>query len=390
MEKSIPRIRSERRIRLLWLIDSLATGGAERLVASFARHLDRQRFDFLVCSLAEIDGNPMAAELERGGVRVILLGLRNLRDLAAFRRLVRLIRREKIDLIHTHLLYADIWGAVAGMLAARPVLSTLHVTEDSSDAGKKERLRQGLARWMARRWTRKVIAVSEAVQRHCVDHNRLPAGRVVTIHNGIALHDFSLPATFDRDRKREGLRLPPNVPVIITVAVLRPGKGHEILLRAAPRILSEFPEARFLIVGNGPLAAELEHSAVASGLAQRVIFTGLRRDIAELLAISELFVLPTLRDAFPTTLLEAMAMRLPVVASRVGGVPEIVAEEFTGLLVAPNDSAALGESIVTLLRDPSRMTKMGARGRARVEAEFSAEVWARRIEHLYETCLEEK
>ena len=391
MEATVSGVRPANRTRLLWLIDSLTMGGAERLVPVFARRLDPARFELHVACLKVIDGNPLAAELEALGVPMTILGARHLRDAAAFRRLVRLVGEQGIDVLHTHLTYADVWGRLAGTLARRPVVSTLHVRRygrahtgrDGEGAARGQSIER-LASFVRKHLGREVIAVSEALRRESIERG-FPPARIVTVHNGIELEKFELPAEFSRSARRAEFGFPPHAPVVVTVAVLREGKGHELLLAAAERVLERVAEARVLVVGGGALEEDLRRQAERRGLGERVCFTGMRRDVAELLAISDLFVLPSSEfDALPTAILEAMATGLPVVATDSGGARELVRHAETGLLIKPGAADELAEAITALLGDGARARRMGERGRERVVREFSAEVWVGKLQDLYE------
>lgn len=386
MEASVSGIRRAHRTRVLWLIDSLAMGGAERLVPVFARNLDANNFHLHVACLKVIEGNPVAAELEASHVPLTVLHARNLRDAAAFRRLLRLVREHEIDVIHTHLTYSDVWGRLAGWWTRRAVVSTLHVQSYLTAQGvgrERGRAVERVATFVRRRFGQTVIAVSEALRRRHVARG-FPPARIITVHNGIELSKFELPRHFSRAGGRAQLGIPADAPLAITVAVLREGKGHELLIASAKRVWKQMPEAHFLIVGAGALEETLRRQAAESGAGGRIIFTGLRADVVELLALSDLFVLPSSEfDALPTAIIEAMASRLPVVASDAGGAAEIVQDGETGWLVKPLDAARLAEAIVKLLGDKELARRMGLRGRARVESEFSAPVWVRKIQDLY-------
>ncbi len=386
MEATVSGVRTAKRTRLLWLIDSLAMGGAERLVPIFARRLDASRFELHVACLKVTAGNPLAAELAEAGVPVTVLNARNLRDASAFARLVRLVREREIDVIHTHLTYSDVWGRLAGWLTGRAVVSTLHV-QSYLTAGEVARERgqaiERLANFVRRRFGRTVIAVSEALRRQQIAQG-FPSGRIVTVHNGIDLSRFELPRDFSRAAHRAEFTIPHDAPLVITVAVLREGKGHEELIAAAKRVLERMPEARFLIVGGGALEGSLRRQAEEDGVGGRVIFTGMRVDIAELLAASDLFVLPSLDfDALPTAIIEAMASGLPVVATDAGGAAEIVRHGETGMLVESRDAVQLADAIVALLTDSDLAREMGERGRARAANEFSAQKWVEKLQDLY-------
>ena len=388
MEKPDSRVRTTRRIRLLWLIDSLTMGGAERLVAAFARHLDRERFDLRVICLKVIDSNPLAADIEAIGIPVTVLGARNLRDIAAFARLVHFVWDQKIDVIHTHLTYADIWGRLAGWLTRRPVFSTVHVPQffNYLNPRRRDQMIEAIAMFTRKHFGGTVISVSEALRQHHISQG-FPADRIITIHNGIELSKFEPPVDFSKSAKRSELGITIKAPVVITLAVLREGKGHDTLLDAVPKVLENMPETKFLIVGGGPLEEELRQRVNQSGVSESVIFTGMRQDTAEMLAVADLFVLPSEFDPLPTVVLEAMVMRLPVVGLDSGGVPEMVVDGQTGLLLQSTDPAVVAQSILSLLTNTEQAKQMGEQGRARLEAEFSASVWVRKLESLYDKVL---
>ena len=284
------------------MIDSLTAGGAESLVAPFARAWPGE---LRVCCLKSIGGNPFEAELR---VPVTNLRAKNLRDVAAFRRLLRLLREERIDQIHAHLAYASIWGALASRITGIPCVATLHVAPSGAARWSKEGIREALLVRALNRWATRVIAVSASARKAWIERGLRPS-KAVVVGNGIELDAFT-PGNRGGGGK-----------VVTTVSVLREGKGIEVLLDAVPMV----PDARFVIVGDGPLREKLEARAV-----DRVTWTGFRRDVPELLARSDLFVLPSLGDAYPTVLMEAMAAGLPVVSTRVGGIPEIVDDGRTG------------------------------------------------------------
>jgi glycosyltransferase involved in cell wall biosynthesis len=383
--KPVSRIRRRgEKKHLLWLIDSLTMGGAERLVPNFARAYDKNRFELEVACLKELGGNPIADELAEMGVPVTVINSRNLRDAAAFRRLVVFIRQRGFDIIHTHLTYADIWGRLAGRIIGVPVVSTLHVEHYGGENVSEQRGRaiEKLADCVRRQIGDSVIAVSDSMRRNFIEKG-YREDRLVTIYNGIDLDKFRLPADFSHSKARAEFGISASSPVVATVSVLREGKGHELLLPAAERVLKAEKNARFLIVGGGPLENALRQKAADAGLEKNVIFTGMRHDVVNLLALSDIFVLPSTRDQLPTVFLEAMAMNLPAIGLNSGGVPEMVADGETGIIVQSPDAGELSEAILKLLQDSETARAMGGKGRQRVEREFSALVWAQKLQELY-------
>jgi glycosyltransferase involved in cell wall biosynthesis len=404
------------------LIDSLTAGGAESLVAPFARAFSARGGEVRVCCLKSIGGNPFEAELRAEGIPVSNLGARNLRDLAAFRRLLRLLREERIELVHAHLESASIWGALACYFIRIPLIATLHVPPKEAAGERRGRSRTernlsepkaslSTARRRPRRspagggWSReslreslmvralnhqaaRVIAVSEAVRQAWVERG-LDLSRTVVLGNGIEVEAFADRAP--REAARRELGVEPGAPLVTTVSVLRQGKGLEVLLDAAPAVLEAHPRARFLLAGDGPLRESLEARARELGLGDRFLWAGFRRDVPALLAASDLFVLPSLADAYPTVLLEAMAAGLPVVATRTCGIPEIVEDPATGRLVPPGDAAALAAAVCALLGAPGeregRLEALGRAARERARERFSTGVWVDRLEEVYRGAL---
>jgi len=353
------------------LIDSLTLGGAESLVLPFARAIDG-KVDLRVCCLKSIGGNPIEQRLREAGVSVINLGARNLRDLRSFRRLLALLREHRIELVHAHLTYAAIWAGIAAAITGVRTVATLHVAP--TRGGWRDRLREWL---MVRvlRWSRsRVIAVSEAVRQ--AFKSRYPAASMEVIHNGVEVETFERRNDSRSRELKQEFGFAGDAPVVVTVSVLRAGKGIDVLLRALRHV-----DAHLLIVGEGPM--RIAWSALGDG---RVVWAGYREDVPRLLAGADLFVLPSLDDAFPTVLLEAMAAELPVVATRVGGIPEIVDSAGVGVLVPPGDLEALAAAIDALLRDEERLRRIALAGRRRVEEEFSTGRWTERLMSLYRSA----
>lgn len=334
----------------------------------FARAIDRNA-ELLVCCLKSIGGNPIEQRLREAGVPVTNLGARSLRDLRAFRRLLTLLREERIEFVHAHLTYAAIWGAAAARMAGVRAVATLHVAPRTG--GWRDRVREWLMMRVLRWSGSRAIAVSEAVRR--AFQSRYPFARMEVIHNGVEVEAFERRNALRSTELKHEFGFAENVPVVVTVSVLRAGKGIDVLLRAVRHV-----DAQLLIVGEGPMRTAW--SALADA---RVRWAGYRDDVPRLLAGADLFVLPSLDDAFPSVLLEAMAAELPVVATQVGGIPEIVDSPDVGVLVPPGDVPALATAIEALLGDEERRCRIAAAGRRRVEVEFSTKRWTERLMALY-------
>ena len=375
--------------RITFLIDSLGMGGAERLLSIYLQHLDTTRFDARVCTLQVREGNPMADEIQRLGIPVDFIELGKLRDWRGLRRLIDYLRQQQTDLLHTQLELADTIGSLAAKIVGIPSVTTLH-TFDSSPKAERLYWRLKLRWWTMRRLCSRIIAVSEGTRQHHISKGQLAPQQVVTLYNGIDLSRFSQHGQYDqrwRRAKRQALGIPPDAPLLMTVAVLRKPKGIQYLIEALPAILEAQPETYYLVVGDGEHKETLKELVQAHKLTKRVIFTGMRNDIPDLLAISDLFVLPTLGEALPTVLAEAMAAQKPIVVSEVGGVPEMVEHGRNGLLVPLADVERLAEACIQILQHPDQAQAMAQAGREIVETRFNIRKQVQHLEELYQEIL---
>lgn len=374
-------------IRLLWLLDTLGIGGAEGLAIPFARSLDRSQYELIVAAHGSFEQSRVEKELRELGVPLFETGARNLRDRAAFKRLAEFIRHERIDVIHAHLTYSAIWSALLSRSTGVPSYASLHVAPAATREFRKTLrfriatdVRDRVMRFVLNRWSSGVIAVSHALRDTYLEGGGLRPQLVHVVHNGIELGRFQRDHNETRARLEREFNIPSGVPILVTVSVLRPAKGIEVLLDTVQRV----PNAYFLIIGGGPKEEEFRQLAARAGVEDRVRWAGFRTDVDALLAGCDVFVHPSLADAFPTVLLEAMAAGLPVVASRVGGIPEIVIPGKTGQLVPPGDPNALATAINALLADPNARSQMSEAARARALHDFSAEAWLHRLGDLYQ------
>ena len=369
--------------RIAYIIDSLSVGGAERTLIQILRHLDREVFEPRVCVLQEKDGNPMAQEIQAMGIPVDWLPVPRLRDLSAIPRLIRYLRETGAQLVHTQLEFSNVIGTLAARLAVLSSISTIHVLPSGSMRS-KTRLHNSLEGFVLRTFCNQVIAVSEQARRLFLESTGIRPSKVVTLYNGIDLDAYiALNRSGERLTVRRELSIPETANVVITVAVLRPEKGIQNMIPALPEILERHPETYYLVVGNGSHLENLRLEAGRAGLSSHVCFTGMRRDIPRMLAAADLFVLPTLTEALPTVLMEAMASHLPIVASSVGGVPEMVEEGCNGRLVPPADPKALASACNDLLSDPALCHRMGDLGWEVVSTKFNIQSQVEQLKQIY-------
>lgn len=368
----------ERPLRVLALIDSLNWGGAEMLLSDFALGCGAADVQLSVAYLAEQHGSPAAARLRAAGVEPALVPVAGLLRPSALRAVRRHVRDAGPDLVHTHLAYADILGGAAARSLGIPSVSTLHVMQWERAA--RERAKASLAAYARRRCAARVIAVSDSARSAYLATGWDAPDRVVTVRNGTAAR--ARPGAGAALRAQLGLTAGELVAGMVTV--LRPGKGHERAIGAVAALRDAFPQLRLLIAGDGPAAGEVRRMA-GGALGDAAILTGHRDDVMELLDALDVLVHPTLADAFPTVLLEAQAARVPVLASAVGGIPEIVEDGVSGILLgAGAQEDALARALAQLLGDPAQRRLLAAAGRDRYERDFSAERWAQRMRRVYD------
>jgi glycosyltransferase involved in cell wall biosynthesis len=350
------------RLRVMYVVGNSVIGGAENHVLTLAGALTQSGFAVsVVCPRP----GPLVDALDGVCAQVQLVDMVRPApndeyevSLEAVGRLVELMERWQPDVVHSHLYPAFVHASLAGRLAGAPALvSTAHTLI----------VRPGDA-WVTRLTATRVIAVSQAAKRLLVEGGVSPRA-IRVIPNGIESRYFEDES--ERARvERERLGIPDGVPVVGTIARLSEEKGHRELLHIARGVLDRCPDAVFLIVGTGPLADELHTQAEALKIADRVIFTGARRDVTTLNHLIDVFLLPSREEALPLAVLEAMAAARPIVASAVGGVPEVVVDGETGMLFAPNDRSGFVRAVAELIDDPNRRRQIGERGRRRASTRF--------------------
>jgi glycosyltransferase involved in cell wall biosynthesis len=370
----------EHRLRVATVIDGLGWGGAEMLLADFAAGAASQDIGLTVAYLQDKDGNPAATRLRDVGIEPVGLDIALLRQRDAVPVLRRHLAHVRPDVVHTHLGYSDLLAGIAARTMGLPSVATLHTMRPDPTGRERAKLAlmAGTRRWL----TSRVFAVSDAVRTAHLAHGLDRPDHVVTVHNGVV--GRSRAGAGHAVRAELGLGVHDVVAVMVTV--LRPGKGHAIALHAVARLRREHPEFRLVVLGDGPIKEEI--ATLARPLGDGVVMTGHRDDVQAVLDAADVLLHPTEVDAFPTALLEAMAASVPVVATAVGGVPEIVEDHRTGLLIpAPPTGDDLVNALGSLVGDPGLRRSLGSRGRQRFESEFTARAWASRTRVQYERVL---
>ncbi len=350
-------------------------GGGQISLLGLLKRLNRGKYHPVVVCPAV---GSLYDELKRIGVETHIVRMNTLRNLnfllwvKTINRLVQLIKSKKIQIIHSNGSRATIFGGIAARLTKTPLI--WHVRIVNSD--------KLLDRLLAR-LASKIIVISKAVSRR-FNWLKNKEDKIVLVYNGIDLEKFKPNVGI---RKVRGESLSSKTPMVVTVGRLDWYKGHKYLLEAAEKIVQILPDARFLIVGDGEYRKRLENQVKQLNLDENVIFTGNRKDIPEILAGIDLFVLSSVSEGFGRAVAEAMACAKTVVATKAGGLSEVVEDGITGRLVSPKNSTALAEAIIELLKDKKKAKNMGIAGRKRVEKLFSIERNVKSIEELYKKIL---
>jgi glycosyltransferase involved in cell wall biosynthesis len=364
-----------KRISVVEILATGSSGGAQEHLWSLVTGLDKTRYD--VCVVALSNGQAVR-RLQRSGVPVMVIDEAD--DSIATGALAAHQARIQPDVIHNHMYRAEIIGTKAALaleVAGYPrpyVVSTVHSSRVRS-AEDREALRR-LTPSMDR-----LIAVSKAMERKLEDEGRTGTP-LSLIYNGVDLerYDHQEPCC----TLREEYGMVPGAHIVGVVARLEPEKGHPTLIDAWPRVLQACPDAYLLVVGEGSQREALERQVAELRVGHRVVFTGRRDDVPAVTAALDIAVLPSYREAQGLSVLEAMALSRPVVASNVGGIPEMIEDGVTGLLVPPHDAAALADAIVSLLRDHQRADMIARAGHDLVHRRFCIEQMIAAVEEIYD------
>jgi glycosyltransferase involved in cell wall biosynthesis len=363
------------------MLTSFQIGGTERHVTNLALGIDSTRFDLHLACLR--NRGELLKELEPLQVPRPVFDIGRLytpRTLWQAIRLIQYIRRHLIQIVHSYGFYPNVFAIPAARIAGTSII--LASIRDRGDIlTPAQRL---LQKWVCR--IADYILVNAESIRDALIEQGYRRDNIVVIRNGIVLSRFG-----NRGKGaalRQELGLAPSAPLVFVFSRLNLMKGVEYFLDAAAKVALQFPDVRFLIVGDGANRKELEAHAETLGLHRRMIFTGFRTDVPELLPEAAISVLPSLSEGLSNSLLESMASGVPVIAGRVGGNPEIVEHSVTGLLVPPRDPAALAEAMLILLQDRDLATRLGEAGRSRVAEMFSMERALGEVERFYERLIE--
>ncbi len=363
-----------KKYKIIHIISTLEIGGAELQLLDVLKKLDKSRYEVSVCCLTR--GGPLVDDFCKLGIEVIILKRRFRFDFSLIKQIIRVVKEKKIDIVHTHMFTANSWGTLASRIARVPIIiNSVHDIE----AWKCWHHR--FIDRMLFSYVDTVITNSDATRGFMVKNGKLNGNKFVTVYNGIDILKFSPHLSHVNS----------DFPTIGTVARLdEPKKGLKYLIMAMEIIKNEIPNCQLIIIGDGHSRGSLESLVNEKKLERNVRFFGYRKDIPELLAEIDVFIVPSLWEGLGDVILEAMAMEKPVVATNVGGIPEMVSHGKTGFLVPAKDSPALAAMILKLLKSPEMRREMAKTGRKRVEDNFSIEKTVEKIQAIYDELIKRK
>jgi glycosyltransferase involved in cell wall biosynthesis len=373
------------KINILHVYQNSKVGGIQQQILNIMKGYDRNVFRPVFCCLGP--KKEMGEEIEKLGFNSIALNRVRYHRFSPgiIPDIYRIIKKERIHIVRTHKYRANLYGRIAGWLANAPVIiASLHIDYGNKD----EYFGRKMANRMLARITDTIIAVSDSVKNDSVRYDRIDPSRIIVIHNGVDTLAFNPEGTF-RDISKD-LSIEKEDMVIGCVGRIVHSKGLSYLLEALPEILHRYRSVKLLIVGDGSLKEDLREQARRLRILDRVIFAGRRRDIPDILSRMNVFVIPSIKEGLPNAILEAMAMGKPVVATNVGGIPEVVQHGVSGLIVPPRDVERIARSVITLIDEPGKAKNMGEKARGFIMEQYSMQSTVQKWQTLYLTLLERK
>lgn len=341
------------KVKVLFIINDLGLGGVERLTTSWAEAMDKSIFKVYVATIFSRTNSFFKKEDFGPNVSFIDLSFKNWRDLPKWLQLYKLIKKEKIDVVFTQLFMADFIGRIAAFVAGVPVIAT--AIQNIIPSLKKRYI---LTDRLLSHITDICISPTSATNEYAKKIVGFPIHKIHDIPTNSVDEKRFLNLTLNKTEFRKNLGIPVDAKVIITVGRLIGQKGHGILLEAVPKIIKEEKDAYFIIVGDGPLESKLKEKAHNLGIDNKVLFTGRRADTPQLFKASDIFVFPSLWEGQGVILFEAFFSKIPIVASNIGGIPDVVLHEKTGILVEPGNVTDLVNKLIFAIQNPTEMERL--------------------------------
>ena len=370
--------------KIIHIIKVTGIAGAERHLITMLPKLDKEKFDISVIVLSEPNGlsQKFCSELDEVGIHNEEMQINGHLDLSLIFKMWYKLRFLSPTIVHTHLLHADLYGSIAAYFGRVPIIVSSRHNDDPFRKG-----------WplivvlrLVNRFTSQFIAISERVREYTMNVEKVLPENISTIHYGLCIESLGSP---DHCNLRSEFCLPKGS-ILVCVARLADQKGHKWLLQAFRSVVDQLPDTSLLLLGDGPLRASLENMVENLDLVRNVRFAGWRTDVLRILSNADLFVMTSEWEGFGLVLLEAMSQSLPIVATKVGGIPEVVVHGETGWLVKSKDMKEISSRILDILSSPNQMLTFGQNGKIRVENKFSVKSMVDNIEDTYGSLLDSK
>ncbi|ODS34147.1 MAG: putative glycosyltransferase [Candidatus Scalindua rubra] len=385
-----------RKIKILNIITRLELGGPPILVIDILQRLNKKRFESSIVTGITIDSRyDMIGFARDKDIRVFIMPslVRNvhpLKDVISLIKLALFLKKEKYDIIHCHTSKGGFIGRLAAKLAgARIIIYSPHGDIFEGYFCKLVTNFFVLLEKFAARFTDKIINLSEIEIERFLKHGIGTKQQLKHIYNGIDIKYYERTMASNL-KKRDEFGLSKDDFICATVGRLVPVKGHTYLIKAIQKVIKVIPKARFLFIGDGELKSELSEEIKSLGLQENIFLLGARRDIATTLSCINIFLLPSINEGFGMVLIEAMAAKKPVIATNVGGIPEVVIDGKTGILIPPKDTEGFSSAIIKLYNNPELSKRMGLAGYRRTKNIFNIETTVHELEDLYSELIKEK
>lgn len=367
---------------VLQYVETSGPGGAETVLLNIAKHLNRVRFE---PSVVLHRSDWLHQSLKKEEIATEIIPSTHSWDIPFLMKFIGYCRRHKIDLIHSHLFGANLYSSLAGAILRIPVIATFH--NELFFQGRLERFLK-LKAMLIRKFAARMVFVANYMQDEYIRHLNFPANKISTVYNGVET-GFKIKQDEISSLKKE-LDIGDDNLVAGHVANFRAPKGHRYLVESAAIVVKRIPNAIFLLIGDegdGTIKKEIENSIIEFGLQGNFRLLGFRKDVEKLLQLIDVFVLSSTSEGLPLSVIEAMACSRPVVATNVGGLPEIIVPNSTGFLAEPRNSEALAEKLILLLENTALRAEMGNAGRKLVEDKYSMRTMIKNYQDLYEEML---
>ncbi len=381
------------KIKVLHIITRLDKGGSAENTFLTVKGLDKKRYDVTLMSGPVQDpSQERRSQVEECGVQyihipVLVRKVNVVYDAIALFKIWRFLAKKKFDIVHTHTSKAGLLGRFAAKFAGVPlVVHTPHGHVFFGYFGPLKTKIFILLEKLANRMTDKIVALTHREKADYISYRTCPEEKMTVIHSGVELNKFQEYPLAEKTKLKKEVRLPEDSFVVGTAGRLVPVKGPEFLIKASQTIIPKHPNTYFLFAGDGPLKKDLQKKAKEAGEEKNIVFLGWRDDIAHILSIFDVFCLPSLNEGMGRVLVEAMANGIPIVASEVGGIPDLVTPGKNGFLVPPKNPEELANHIQILIEDEEKRKKMGESGK-KMAQRFSHKTMVEKIAELYEELL---